>query len=416
MKGGLSFLWERFELFFRTVRVSGWKTALGKTGSFLLYFLPTGKYPGIRRSPYYDRSWYLKTYLRKDLPWIDPLRHYVEAGWQFGHSPSEHFPGALYLFYHPELLRSGKCPLEDLEEKKLTPKDLTRMCRRFDGQLEALHRKIGWRRGVPGPPAVRQDFFPKVGIHLHCFYADMLPEIAKNLAYLPCGYDLYVSVPENGGVEVGEIEKFAAGLKNLRKCEIRQVPNRGRDVAPLIRTFGKQLADYDCVCHVHTKRSPHFKQNWSEFLLKHLFGDEEWLQRIFTMLANGTSIIYPRDFLNFIRDPSGWGENLAAAQSFLDRRGVAIDLKEEFPLIEFPQGCMFWARARDISDFLTLDLDYRDFPEEPIGTDGSLAHVLEHLLFVLVYRKCSGIFQLYRPEEAGLLGEKRYVYRELDPD
>ena len=95
---------------------------------------------------------------------------------------------------------------------------------------------------------------------------------------------------------------------------------------------------------------------------------------------------------------------------------MAIDLKEEFPLIEFPQGCMFWARARDISDFLTLDLDYRDFPEEPIGTDGSLAHVLEHLLFVLVYRKCSGIFQLYRPEEAGLLEEKRYVYRELDPD
>ena len=43
---------------------------------------------------------------------------------------------------------------------------------------------------------------------------------------------------------------------------------------------------------------------------------------------------------------------------------------------------MFWARGDYLAGMLSLNLNYEDFPEEPIGDDGTAAHAMERALFL----------------------------------
>ena len=41
---------------------------------------------------------------------------------------------------------------------------------------------------------------------------------------------------------------------------------------------------------------------------------------------------------------------------------------------------MFWMRPRALVQLFNLDLDWNDYPEEPIDNDGTILHALERLL------------------------------------
>src|SRR5690606_26893142 len=96
----------------------------------------------------------------------------------------------------------------------------------------------------------------KIGVHLHLFYEDMAEECIGYLNNIPSPFDLYLSVPGHMDTNVWE-EQFKSGLALVRQVTITRVPNRGRDLAPLIIEFGKQLVGYDVIAHFHTKKSPH---------------------------------------------------------------------------------------------------------------------------------------------------------------
>ena len=46
----------------------------------------------------------------------------------------------------------------------------------------------------------------------------------------------------------------------------------------------------------------------------------------------------------------------------------------------FPVGNMFWFRPGALRPLLESNIDYKDFPEEPIPNDGTLAHAVERIL------------------------------------
>ena len=50
------------------------------------------------------------------------------------------------------------------------------------------------------------------------------------------------------------------------------------------------------------------------------------------------------------------------------------------PFFEFPVGTMFWARSEALVPLLELNLDWSDYPEEPLPKDGTMLHALERLL------------------------------------
>ncbi|AYM97604.1 hypothetical protein EAG14_17750 [Acidovorax sp. 1608163] len=226
---------------------------------------------------------------------------------------------------------------------------------------------------------------PKIGIHLHIFYVDLLGEMVSYLANIKYYYDLFVSVQDN--VDRDGIELILR--KNLPfagQIFIESVPNRGRDIAPFIIKFGAQLSKYEIVGHFHTKKSLHSHTllSWRTELFDNLLGTPGSsggrVAKIFEKLLTSAKIVFPEGGLGILKDGMGWAANYDVAKILLEKY-TQLQI-EDYPLIDFPEGFMFWARGTCIKDFLNLPLTWDDFPLEPIRPDGTLAHALERLLFV----------------------------------
>ncbi len=368
----------------------------------------------VKKSPYFVPEWYQDTYKDVKYSCMDPATHYTVAGWKEGRTPSPRFPNALYLFFNQKVRQGDTCALVDYYSKGLTDAYLKDLCDRFDALTDRTREQLKIHLLVPEKvPEKRKFKAKKVAIHLHCYYTDMLPEIYKYLSIIPFKYDLLVSLPEKNKERLEDVVTASfAEIPNLDKCIIRATPNRGRDIAPMICTFGKDLLQYDYFCHIHTKKSLHTKAHakWAKYIYDHLFGDLEWFRRIYALLDDGAAIVYPADFLMMEEEPSGWGSNIEYAQKFLDKLGKKIDLKKDFPVIEFPQGSMFWANVSAMKEMLSLDLKYEDFPPEPLGTDGSIAHALERLFFIWSIDHSGKLYQIFREGEEEKIARKRYWY------
>src|SRR5690606_10936891 len=100
----------------------------------------------------------------------------------------------------------------------------------------------------------------------------------------------------------------------------------------------------------------------------------------FKELATGTKLIYPEGRLELLKDARGWGDNYSKARFILEQ-STDLDISD-YPKVAFREGTMFSARAECLKAFLCRPLQYTDFEEEPIGTDGTLAHALERLVSI----------------------------------
>lgn len=224
-----------------------------------------------------------------------------------------------------------------------------------------------------------------LAIHLHLFYTDMMQDVCERLANIPQPFDLYVST--NQSAKCSDIKRqLRSLLPHVKKIVVTRVPNRGRDIAPFIVQFGKHLSRYDIIGHFHTKKSIHNPElrSWCTDVLDLLLGkpgsNGGHVAHIFEKLRATAKIVYPEGRQEILQDRARWADNRDIAQTILQRYTKwSVD---DFPVIEFPEGSMFWARGRCLQDMLRLPLTFDDFPPEPIPADGTLAHALERLILV----------------------------------
>ncbi len=221
----------------------------------------------------------------------------------------------------------------------------------------------------------------KAALHLHVFYPEILPEILSRLAENICAPDLFVSAPKS------RLEGLQDALQSYKGkvVDIQTVPNRGRDVAPLLTMFGRRLvAEYDVIGHVHTKKSTHVADRkmvkaWSDLLLENMLGGPKggpMLDRILAEMAADPKIgiVYPDD-----PHVISWTENRGAAENLALRMGLGM-LPE---LFNFPIGTMFWIRPSVLERFVALDFGWEDYPAEPLPIDGTMLHAFERLFGVV---------------------------------
>ena len=377
-------------------------------------------YQAVANSPYFDPQAYGSIYNDVRDSGLDLCWHFQVAGWSEGRAPSYHFPNALYLFFNPDVRKGNLCSLIDFHRKALPSSYLTDLCKKFDALTRQTRERLKVELIVPQKPApVRKRIAfkknRKIAIHLHCYYTDMFQSICETLQAVDVKFDLLISLPEIRKDEKEKIEKQAVELlPKMQKCDIRITPNRGRDIAPFICTFGRDLLEYDYFCHIHTKKSLHTQAHacWASFIFKHLFGDREWFRKIYALLEKGAAVVYPPDFLMMREEPSGWGSNIEYAQQLLNKAGIDIDLAKEFPVIEFPQGSMFWGNVSAMEKMLSLDLKYEDFPPEPLGVDGSIAHAFERVFFIWAMNHPGKAYQVFYEDEKDMIERKRYLYTE----
>ncbi len=69
----------------------------------------------IRKSRYFNKAWYLKTYPDVKDSKIDPILHYLNYGWRKGYNPSMKFNGNDYLIANYDIKKANICPLVHYE-------------------------------------------------------------------------------------------------------------------------------------------------------------------------------------------------------------------------------------------------------------------------------------------------------------
>ena len=161
-----------------------------------------------------------------------------------------------------------------------------------------------------------------VGVHLHLFYPDLIPEFCSYIGRIPVPFSLYISVPDGVVVDDDKVKESFLTLPFMQEVIIKHTPNRGRDIAPMLCCFVEELQKCDVILHLHTKKSPHSKmqEGWLEHILEHLLPPSSQITTLLSKLQQDAGMIVPPDFV-FRMTPDGWGvsENVVIAQEIIGR-------------------------------------------------------------------------------------------------
>jgi len=218
----------------------------------------------------------------------------------------------------------------------------------------------------------------RIALHLHVFYPELLFDITARLSRNRIRPELLVSVA-NESVRDLVVRHLSDYTGKVAAIEL--VPNRGRDIGPFLTAFGPRiLAEYDYVGHMHTKKTADVKdaalgKAWFEFLLENLLGGRSgsMADTILAAMRDDQSLgmVFPDDPY-----AQGWNANRGFAEPLAARLGLG-KLPRHF---DFPVGTMFWARTSALAPLINLNLQWDDYPVEPLPYDGTLLHAIERLL------------------------------------
>jgi len=325
----------------------------------------------VRKWKHFDAEWYLNEYADVSLLGLDPAYHYLWLGARIGRRPSagfSRFPGRHLKV--DELVREIESGDAD---EHVTFQDT------FSGNY--LHSQPAEFVG-PGGMDVSAVQDIRVAVHAHMYYADLTEEFAWHLSRIPCTFDLYASTADEGARQ--EVAAVFSTIANAGCVDVRVVPNIGRDIAPFVVEFGRDLAKYDVISHVQTKKSLYNNgstDGWREYILHSLFEDPSRIALYLKTLHTGRyGIIYPQCFYNLPYMANTWLANSGIASAWAPRFGV-----EALPdgYFDFPAGSMFWAKTDALRPLLEAGLEWENFPPEQGQTDGTLAHCMERMLGVV---------------------------------
>lgn len=235
-----------------------------------------------------------------------------------------------------------------------------------------------------------------VGLHVHLHNMALLDEFLRLLRRFPVPFDLFLTLTDARAVDAARRLLAPALLPAVREVRVLPVENRGRDVAPWLIALRPFHAQYDCFCHVHGKESAHFAfgDRWRRYLLHHLLHPVAVCDILEHFAANPRlGCVFPPIFPELREtmrrndiSPAGHEGELAAAESLLRRLGMPAELCRAD--LCFSAGTMYWYRPEALRQLFALDLAPEDFPAEPIGVGGTLAHALERIPVPLA--RCNG--------------------------
>lgn len=347
----------------------------------------TKTYELIKNSGLFDREYYLKTYGR-DVGEEDPISHYIRIGSDLGFDPSLNFSTSLYLEVYRDVraggvnplahyvghgYREGRSPRPDPRQKKL---GLPRLTPEETGNPRTI---LQFDRVSSPLSAIQREH---IAVHVHLFHVEMAEDIADYLTNLRYPFTLLVSIPEGGDTSYWE-RYFEAKLSGMSKVVARAFPNRGRDVAPWVVGFAKEISRSTIFCHIHTKKSTHNRAHggWFRYLCHTTFGSIGVVDGILHILSTEarTSIVAPCYFWTLASQPN-YGKNRDVVADLYRKMGGG-ELPTTCP--DYPAGSFFWARTSVLAPLFDLGLKFEDFADEAGQRDGTIAHGIERAIGLL---------------------------------
>lgn len=214
---------------------------------------------------------------------------------------------------------------------------------------------------------------------VHGYYEDVLPEILSHIAHVPAGSTVAIVVPDADRVE-GTYRVATEILGTRHEVRVVVGANRGRNFGPLVTDLVPLIRDHDYLLHVHTKKSLYTgteQDRWRHHLTNTLVGSPALVDTILGVMDDDPSvgIIYPSTFDGLAPWAHHWLGNVGAGRELYRRIGLDPGLASG--IVDYPAGGMFWARTRALERLWNAGLRPEDFPAEPVGDDGTLAHAIE---------------------------------------
>lgn len=222
----------------------------------------------------------------------------------------------------------------------------------------------------------------KLGVHLHAFHVPECQRILDQLCQSFPSCDLLITTDSH--------YKRTAIEDQLNRCpsppwqkrlELRVVPNRGRNVIPLLRDGLDFLKPCELALHLHTKRTDHksFGSSWFAELLNALVGDSMQVRNAIEAFASHPDLgLAMPQAGELIRPYLNWGANFDIAAVLVQSLWPGRQLSIQAPLV-FPQGMMFWFRPQALKPLIGAMALLEPLPLEPLLHDGTPLHALERL-------------------------------------
>jgi lipopolysaccharide biosynthesis protein len=213
----------------------------------------------------------------------------------------------------------------------------------------------------------------RIAVVLHLYYPDVWDEIRRAIGHIRHPFDLFVSLVK------GSSEQLRISVKQaFPKAYIFDFENRGRDLGPFLAFVQSgALFQYDLVCKLHTKRSPHRRDGdeWRNRLVDGVLGSPQLVDRIISSFSvdNDLGIVVADG--NIYSGEEHWTLNDKLLAELLPRVGISPEVKGR----SFPGGSIFWIRPFLLRTLAAAEIKLHDFEREPIAPNGGLPHALERM-------------------------------------
>lgn len=332
----------------------------------------------LKSSPLFDEVHYVEKYPDVINSSYSPSEHFLIVGGKEGREASKYFNCAAYLEAYDDVRSSGINPLVHYlmfgqKEKRVA----------FETDLEissflsvTRSKKTVLLDNLPLSAHINYKQY-RCALLIHAFYYDIFLEIFSFVKILPFSKIIVTTTKDNYEQISSFLEENWSG--NFRVSIIPE--NRGRDIAPFLNENVDNLFDFDLICKIHTKKSPHldtFGNQWKRHLVENLIGSRPLFDKVLSLFISDPElgIAYPEPMTG--TNNSDWAANKDIGVEIFNKLNIELS-DDELSELSYPPATMFWFRPKALKPIFN-SYSYSDFPEEPIHFDGTLAHALERSL------------------------------------
>ena len=212
------------------------------------------------------------------------------------------------------------------------------------------------------------NFSGRVALVAHAYYPELIGEIRACFATLPTNADLIITTPFE------RLDVACHKLGDVARARIVGVENRGRDIAPFLTLLNAdELAPFDAVLKLHTKRSPHLRDGniRRRMLFSKLAGSRRQTALALRLFEDPTTGLVGWG-CSWRNTPLLWMDNRDRVEQLCAGMGVEQQLDPAFF-----EGSMFWVRPAALNRLRSLGLSTEKFEVETGQLDGALHHAVE---------------------------------------
>jgi lipopolysaccharide biosynthesis protein len=219
-----------------------------------------------------------------------------------------------------------------------------------------------------------------IGVHLHVYYPELLPEMMVALQYIGQPFTCYLTT--NSEATASRAEILLNHHPWVKTHRVIVTENRGRDIGPWIVGMAGFNDDHELWCHIHTKKSPHapdIGNQWRQFLLTQLLGSEATVGCILSAFDQDPDLglVIPAFYDDAIsRGMNDW-DSRDRAHEFFTSLGLGMEPPRN-PV--FSAGSMCWYRPGALQKLFRHGYEYADFEEEAGQIGMTLMHLVERSL------------------------------------